>query len=66
MKLVKNLLGQKGQTALEYALVIAVVAAVIIFAARGIFGNKDSGVGQQIFQKSINSVSESIDDMKSN
>ena len=63
MRLMRKLLekiriGNEGQTALEYALVIAVIAVVIIAAAKALFSDPEKGVQRQVFEKSVKSVSD--------
>ena len=62
MKFIRKLLrgirfGRSGQTALEYALVIAVVVTVVITAAKAILGSK---VQTEVFDKSVKAVSDQI------
>ena len=42
----------KGQTALEYALVLGVICVGVIFAGKTIFGQKDS-VAEQLMGKAV-------------
>jgi len=49
-----------GQTALEYALVIAVITVVVVVAAKGIFSNSDKGVGNKIFQTAVDNVNKQM------
>lgn len=42
----------KGQTALEYALVIGVISVGVIFAGKAVFGSKD-GAAHQLMGKVV-------------
>ena len=46
MKSLRKQKRNKGQTALEYALVIGVISVGVIFAGKAIFGHKDSPAHQ--------------------
>jgi uncharacterized protein (UPF0333 family) len=50
LKLRKN--NSRGQSALEYALVIGVIVVGVIFAGRKIFGQKDS-VAEKLMQNAV-------------
>lgn len=65
MKFMRKLLerlrfGRKGQTALEYALVIAVIATIVVVAAKALFSDPEKGLQKQIFEKTVNEVSKQI------
>ena len=49
----------KGQTALEYALVIGVISVGVIFAGRKIFGQKDS-VAEKLMERAVKEAELSI------
>ena len=45
----------RGQTALEYALVVGVITMGVIFAGKAIFGGKDSRAGE-LMNKAVDSA----------
>ena len=51
----------RGQTALEYALVIGVISVGIIITGRALFGSKDS-VAEGVMRDALNEARESITD----
>ena len=67
MKLMRNMLkklkkGKAGQAALEYALVIAVITAVIVGAAVAIFQDDgEDGLRQKVFQRAVDQVRTTMD-----
>lgn len=52
---------QKGQTALEYALVIGVISVGVIFAGRAIFGSKDS-VTERLMNSAVEQAQSTLED----
>lgn len=52
---------KRGQTALEYALVIGVISVGVIFAGRAIFGQKDSPA-EQLMNKVVTEASKTLDE----
>jgi uncharacterized protein (UPF0333 family) len=66
MKAIRYLLGKtkkgtSGQSALEYALVIAVVVVAIVGVAYKLFIDPDEGVSKKIFGKTVKNVENAID-----
>lgn len=59
MKFFKRKNHQKGQTALEYALVIGVISVGIIITGRALFGQKGS-VAEGVMTDALNQARESI------
>ncbi len=51
--------GNKGQTALEYALVIGVIAVGVIFAGRKIFGQNGS-MAEKLMENAVKSAQDTI------
>gem|GEM_PF-4641502 len=51
----------RGQSAMEYALVIGVIVTGIIIAAQNFVSDKDSATGK-IFEKAIGKASETLED----
>ena len=50
----------KGQTALEYALVVGVISVGVIFAGRAIFGQKDSKA-EKLMEAAVQKATGSIE-----
>jgi Flp pilus assembly pilin Flp len=48
-----------GQTALEYALVVGVIAVAVIFTAKAIFGGKESAA-EKLMNKAVQSAQSTI------
>lgn len=58
--LMKRVRKTKGQSTLEYALVIGVIVTGIIIAAQNFVGGEDSAAGK-LFEKAINTAGETLD-----
>lgn len=61
MKYLKLKRKNRGQTAMEYALVIGVISVGVIFAGRAIFGSKGS-VTEVLMNKAVEQAQNTLED----
>ena len=61
----KRMRKNRGQTALEYALVIGVIVVGVIYAGQKFFGKKDSLAGD-LMKKAITEATQTIDNPGAN
>jgi Flp pilus assembly pilin Flp len=65
MKAIRKLLGKlrrasSGQSAVEYALIIAVVVVAIVWGAKTIFFDEEKGFQKKVFQNTVDKVENTV------